>query len=50
MRACVTSPEVIQETALCVRVKIRLACVFFFIFFSTIQMFLEYSYSTAISP
>ena len=47
MRACVTSPEVIQETALCVRVKIRLACI---VFFSTIQMFLEYSYSTAISP
>ena len=31
MRACVTSPEVIQETALCVRVKIRLACVLVFL-------------------
>ena len=31
MRACVTSPEVIQETALCVRVKIddsRVYCFF----------------------
>ena len=45
MRACVTSPEVIQETALCVRVKIRLDSYRLDCFYlvEAIQMFLEYS-------